>query len=264
MKPALLFTYYRNPETCRQRLLWLRHLNPDLPIHGLFSGEALEYAAFAPLEALFSSHFVHPPASPEWLWSNYDLVISRWFLDCGQHHPFDWLWVHSWDLLLLDPLHHFVPRLDPRQVLLPGLRPLHQMDEQVLDPLAPIEQGGRWSWLNEPEFARFHHYWQRHHAGASLWCEVSPFGVLGRWVCQRYAESCWSVPGHNEYRFPSLAGALGAQLLQGGFGPEFWSLYEPDRKPWTVEEVLQLARRPAGQRLCHPFYYPLAPQEMEC
>lgn len=262
MGPALLFTYYRNAETCLQRLLCLRHLNPGLPIHGLYSGPLSEHHEFAPMREFLDSDYLHPEAPPEWLWSNYDRVISRWFLECGQDHEFDWLWVHSWDLLLLDPLHHFVPQLGPRQILLPGLRRLDDMDETVLDPLAPVDQAGRWSWLQEPEFARFRQYWQAHHPEVPLWCEVSPFGVLGRWVCQRYAESCWEVPGHNEYRFPSLAAALGAELLQGGFSPEFWQLYDPDRKPWTVQAVQQLARGASGQRLCHPFYYPIGPGQL--
>jgi len=262
VRSALLFTYHRNPDTCRQRLLCLRHLNPELTIHGLFSGDPREHLAFQSLRDLLDSDFVHPPAPPQWLWSNYDRVISRWFLEVGHSHDFDWIWVHSWDLLLLDPLHHFVAQLQPHQVLLPGLRRLQDMDERVLDPRAPIQQGEHWSWLREPEFARFQEYWQRHHCDQPLWCEVSPFGVLGRQVCERYAEACWEVPGHNEYRFPSLAGALGAELLQGEFDSEFWTLYDPDRKPWTLDQALQLTRRPPGQRLCHPLYYPIGPQDL--
>ena len=261
MNGALLFTHYRNPETCVQRLRCLRHLNPGLRIHGLYSGSAQEFESFARLEPLLDSQFVHPEAPPEWLWTNYDQVISRWFLDCGRAHDFDWLWVHSWDLLLLDPLDSFVPHLGPDQVLLPGLRRLEHMDEKVIDPTAPIQQAGRWSWLREAEFERFQDYWSQHY-GTPLWCEVSPFGVLGRHVCERYAQACWNVPGHNEYRFPSLAAALGAELLQGGFGSDLWSRYDPDRKPWTLEEVLTLAAQSAGQRLCHPFYYPIQPEEL--
>jgi len=262
MAPALLFTFYRNAHTCEQRLLCLRQLNPGLPIHGLYSGEPTQLGDFSGVRDLLDSCYQHPPQTPEWLWSNYDLVISRWFGEAGQHHPFTYLWVHSWDLLLLDPLAHFVPGLDSDQVLLPGLRPLAAMDERVLNPLESSGES-RWSWLQEPEFQAFSDYWKEHY-GSPLWCEVSPFGVLGREVCRRYAEACWSVPGHNEYRFPSLAAALGARLLQGGFSPQFWQLYEPDRKPWTLDEVLQLARQPAGQRLCHPFYYPVSPAQLGC
>ncbi len=262
MTPALLFTFYRNVTTCEQRLLGLRRLNPGVPVHGLYTGGPDEWADFAPVRRLLDSCWVHPSRPDSWLWSNYDLVISRWFEEEGNTHPFDYLWVHSWDLLLLDPLRHFVPSLQPDEVLLPGLRPLNQMDERVLDPLqSPREP--RWSWLREPEFQRFLAHWKEHYGGP-LYGEVSPFGLLGREVCRRYAAAAPSVPGHNEYRFPSLAAALGAKLLQGGFGPDFWRLYDPDRKPWSLAEVQKLARQPAGQRLCHPFYYPATEAELRC
>lgn len=262
MAPALLFTFYRNVATCVQRLLGLRRLNPGVPLHGLYTGEAQEWTDFAPVRDLLDSCWAHPPRPANWLWSNYDLVISRWFEEEGCAHAFDYLWVHSWDLLLLDPLHHYVADLQPDEVLLPGLRPLERMDERVLNPLeSPGEP--RWSWLSEPEFQHFLAYWQQHYGGP-LWCEVSPFGLLGREVCRRYAAVAPQVPGHNEYRFPSLAAALGARLLQGGFGPEFWRLYDPDRKPWSLQEVRKLARLPAGQRLCHPFYYPASEEDLRC
>ena len=260
--PALLFTFYRNPSTCEQRLLGLRRLNPGVPLHGLYTGTPEDLEAFRSSLELLDSCWQHPPRSPEWLWTNYDLVISRWFEEFGQQHPFDYLWVHSWDLLLLDPLHHFVPRLEVDEVLLPGLRSLERMDERLLDPLQPSGEV-RWSWLREPEFQKFLAYWKEHYNGP-LWCEVSPFGVLGREVCRRYAAASPSVPGHNEYRFPSLAAALGARLNQGGFASEFWRLYEPDRKPWTLAEVRELAQQPPGQRLCHPFYYPASADELGC
>ncbi|MBX3166938.1 MAG: hypothetical protein KF760_05985 [Candidatus Eremiobacteraeota bacterium] len=260
-QPALLFTFYRNPDTCAQRILCLRHLNPGLPIHGLFTGSAGEEEDFSPVRELLDSFYEHPVRAPEWLWSNYDLVISRWFQEQGRHFAFDYLWVHSWDLLLLDPLDRFVPQLEPDEVLLPGLRPLQQMDERVLDPLKPSGEVV-WTWLREPEFLQFVDYWREHYGGP-LWCEVSPFGVLGREVCRRYAEACWTVPGHNEYRFPSLAAALGARLRQGGFSPQFWRNYEPNRKPWTLKDVLRLAAEPPGQRLCHPFYYPISPAQLQ-
>jgi len=260
MGPAVLFTFYRNAPTCEQRVLHLRRLNPGIPIHGLFTGAAEDFPAFAALK--LDSCWQHPPRTPEWLWSNYDRVISSWFEEFGQGHPFGYLFVHSWDLLLLDPLHHFLPHLEPDEVLLPGLRPLERMDERVMDPLqasGPL----RWTWSREPEFQEFLAYWQEHYGGP-LWCEVSPFGALGREVCRRYAAACPSVPGHNEYRFPSLAAALGARLRQGGFGPEFWRLYESRRAPWSLKQVQELAARPPGQRLCHPFYYPATLQDLGC
>ena len=151
MALAVLFTFYRNASTCEQRLLHLRRLNPGVPVHGLYTGAAEDLPAFAGLK--LDSCWQHPPRSAEWLWSNYDRVISRWFEEIGQGQPFDYLFVHSWDLLLLDPLHHFVPHLQPDEVLLPGLRPLERMDERVMDPL---QAGGplRWTWSREPRVCR--------------------------------------------------------------------------------------------------------------
>ena len=263
MSAAVLFTFYRNAHCCEQRLQCLRELNPGVPLHGLYTGPLAELSSFSGAIDLLDSCYQHPPQPPEWLWTNYDLVISRWFQEAGERFPFDYLWVHSWDLLLLDPLSSFVSDLQTDQVLLPGLRPLASMDARLLDPLAPQAGSPRWSWLQKPEFASFLQHWGQHFGG-ELWCEVSPFGVLGREVCRRYAQACWSVPGHNEYRFPSLAAALGARLLQGGFSPRFWQLYCPDRKPWELRDVLELAAQPPGQRLCHPFYYPISPGELWC
>jgi hypothetical protein len=259
---VVLFTYHRNPQTAWQRLRCLRALNPGLKVHGLYSGAPESHGHFHQLQAELDSDWIHPPAPPEQLWSNYDRVISRWFLDHGRKLEFQALWVHSWDLLLLDPLPAYGPGLEPGQVWLPGLRPLQAMDEEVIDPHVPPQQPGRWTWLRQPAFAEFAAYFQTHYPGAELWCEVSPFGVLGRGVCERYAQACWEVPGHNEYRFPSLAAALGADLVRWPVPDGFWQDYDPDRHPRTLDQVLALTRESRPARLTHPVYYPVSPEEL--
>lgn len=46
MKFAILFQFFKDIDVCRNRLKLLKKFNPDIPIYGLFGGEASQADKF--------------------------------------------------------------------------------------------------------------------------------------------------------------------------------------------------------------------------
>ena len=258
MRCAILFTYYRNPTSCEERLRILRRINPGMRIYGLYSGSHQGRADFQAVQAALDADYSHPEREPQWLWRNYDKVICEWFRNGGEQLEWDFLFIHSWDLLLLEPISTFSDPLGSGQVLLPGLRTLEQMDEQVIDPRMPPLVPGRWRWANEPDFTEFLAYLKQHYSSAAqIYCEVSPFAIISRPCCVAYNAVAGEIPGFNEYRFATVAHLLGIAFARPHLPPWFWKRYDPDRHPLSSESVLT-----RDTQLFHPVYYPVTCEDL--
>jgi hypothetical protein len=80
MKLAILFWFYKEFDTCAERLDILRRLNPDTPIYGLYGGapEAAD-AVRARLGDWLDDFYAFPrPRTPHWKWLNGDRLIASW------------------------------------------------------------------------------------------------------------------------------------------------------------------------------------------
>lgn len=258
MNLAILFSYHIQPEVCRSRLALLRRLQPDVPIWGLYSGSPERAEEFSSLHPLLDHAWAHPPAPPAWMWRHYDKVIAHWHHQAGRSLPWSHLLIHAWDLLLLQPVAHWVPHLEAHQVLVPGLRRLEQMDEEVTDPLHPPQRPGNWSWLRqEPEpFQAFCRYLLSLFGRLpTLYCEVSPFAVLSREFCDQYSRVVEPIPGFNEYRFPTLVQPLGFDFAATDhLGPSLWKHFNAEKIAIPPDLIERECRLPEGARLFHPVY----------
>lgn len=257
---AILFSYHIRPDTCLVRLRQLRRQNPKVPIYGLYSGAHDNRKDFQAVDELLDHCWAHPPARPGWLWRNYDKAISLWHKQAGEKLIWDHLFIHAWDLLLAEPVEHFMQSLEPSELFLPGLRRLDQMDEQVVDPQASPRTPGNWSWLREePEpLAAFGRYLLSTFGRIpELYCEVSPFAVLSRPFCDQYSRMVFPVPGFNEYRFPTLVEPLGFRFAQRQLSPHFWRHYNAEKVEISADVIAQELSDPNGARLFHPVYQPI-------
>jgi hypothetical protein len=256
---AILFWYYCNPELCASRLRQLVRLNPGVPLFGLYGGTSADAPRFKEAESLLDDcwHF-DETRDTEWKWRHGDQMLSRWFERRGAGLEWDSVVVVQWDVLALAPLARIFADLAPRDVYLPGLR-----------PLAPLRD--RWWWTRPgtpqgDDYLAFVQHMAEHHAytGPFEACQFLA-AVLPRGFMAAYAQVAAPEPGFLEYKLPTFARALGFNL------PSLPTL----RVAWPGEAqhqriVLTAAKRdipdldiaaelltPGGARLFHPVTRPM-------
>jgi len=260
MSLAVLFSFHIKPESCLSRVRLLRKLNPGVPIHGLFTGAPGSEGHFRDVNESLNTHYRHPPAPADWLWRNYDKVICNWYRDQGKTLPWDFLFVHAWDLVTLEPLSKYTSGLTQEDIVLPGVRPIEQMDENVADPRLPPIQPGNWSWLKDgkKDLAAFKQYLLTIFGRApQIYCEVSPFAILSREFCESYSAVAGPIPGFNEYRFPTLVPLLGYRFANPQFPDNFWKYFNAEKLAINPRAIKDEHSRAAGARIFHPVYEPL-------
>ena len=235
----------------------LRLLNPGVSIHGLFTGAVGTNSQFTEVAASLESNYRHPVAPAFWLWRNYDKVICNWFLDYGHALEWDFLFIHAWDLVVLEPLKIYLEGMTQEEVFVPGVRPLERMDEDIVDPQEEPVNPGNWSWLRlrSEELSSFQSYCLSSFGQQpALLCEVSPFAVLSRDFCVRYSAVAAPIPGFNEFRFPTLVPLLGFRFAERTPNADFWRYFNASRRQIPLHSIEFEAARRDGARLFHPVY----------
>ena len=136
MELAILFWCYKEVEICVSRLRLVRHYNPDTPIYVLFGGEHTDAQQFeTELQPYVDDFYVFPEQKiPFWKWRYGDVLISRWFSDRGHGLKWDSILVIQWDMLVFGPVEALFGHLKINELLLPGLRPLEDVNASWDDP----------------------------------------------------------------------------------------------------------------------------------
>lgn len=76
MKRIILFRFSKELAICENRLQLLKHLNPTIPIYGIFGGADEEADIYKEkLSAYFDHFWSITNKTPSWKWKNIDLVI---------------------------------------------------------------------------------------------------------------------------------------------------------------------------------------------
>jgi hypothetical protein len=266
MKLAILFWFYKEFDTCAERLDLLRRLNPETPIYGLYGG-ALEAAdaVRARLGDRLDDFYAFPEArDAHWKWLNGDRLIASWMRARGAELAWDTVVVVQWDMLVLAPVHALFGPLQPGEALLSGYRPLSEVADW-------------WGWAGgrDPEKAamleafraRLRSDWG---VDGPLWCCLFIVICLPRDLLARYVGSGPPAEGFLEYKLPTLAHHWGFPVRRDlGFDP-WWAAdpatREAPERLRTLNAVgreapLEIVRSeladPGGLRVFHPFSGPL-------
>jgi hypothetical protein len=259
MGAAILFRFYTDIKLCRERLKLIRHLNPTLPLFGLYGGPREELVhTQKTLATVLDDIWLIPTADAKWKWLHEDLSVREWFRQHGCKLDFDCIYDHEYDLLLMRPWDLLVPEVKGRAVALSGLKRLGDVRE-------------RWYWTSvEPFAGQFEKYvrFMRRRYGLELQTNVSqgPFPVLSR---QFLEAMCTAVYPDEVFRqivceisYPGMAEALGFAVVDTGLHPGWTAaipsipaskLFHCGKTPLVeLEQIAEELNKPDGRRAFHP------------
>jgi hypothetical protein len=201
MKLAILFWFYKEPEICQNRLELIRQYNPTMPIYGVYGGDLATADRYKSQLDPFLDDFYTFPAERDanWKWLQGDLILTDWYRQRGKDLPFDTVVVVQWDMLIFGAIEHLFAMLEPNQILLSGLRPIAQIEDN-------------WHWVT-PKLAdlRLRYLQFLEHVSKVYNYQQAPMACLFIVAClpriflERYAAISQPELGFLEYRIPIYA-----------------------------------------------------------
>jgi len=259
VRAVVLFRFHAHPELCRERLKLIRHLNPTLPVYGLYGG--------VPSDADYMRRVLSPwldgfwsieGRDDRWKWLHQDLAVRDWFERQGSRVAFDRLYDYEYDLLLVRPFEKLIPQIADRAIALSGLKKLDEVRST-------------WYWTSvEPFASGFERYARfmsrRHGAGLQTYVSQGPFPMLSRSFLEAVCGVEWPQTIFDwvncETSYPGAAEALGFDLIDTGLHPGWTAglpsasvspLFHCERAPLVQFPQIESALRdPLGRRAFHP------------
>ena len=264
---AILLWVYKDLPLCVNRAKSLRRLNPQNPIYVLYGGEPDQANLFeAALASCADDFFAFPgDVPPSWKWLHGDQLIACWFDRRGRHLDWDTIFVAQWDLLMLAPLAKLCARLEAGQLLLPGLRPIEEVED--------------WWWWVRPGSAEHADYRDFMALIEATWampprplCCNFIAAALPRAFLERYAVIAMPTVGFLEYKIPVYAQLWGFDFcVDHPFNPSWYheesrsrvsrylTTLHAEKTPIPTPTVLLNAISPWGRRVFHPYTKPYPP-----
>ncbi len=262
MTPSILFWFYKEYETCKDRLEQLRSLNTDIKIFALFGGDIDDSKnAEVAVGDLVDDFYCFPcEKEPRWKWQHGDQLIFDWFEQRGKNLEWDSVFIVQWDMLVLEPVSKIFAELEPNQVVLSGMRPFQEVESW-------------WPWALPPRNTDLEDF--QRYLGDTLNYYGPLYACLFIIVClpksfmAQYAKIGNPELGFLEYKMPTMAKLLNFSVFESSQIEPWWA---KDPSTWNLpanKKVLnavasQISTRlvrdeldnPNGRRLFHPYFEP--------
>jgi len=201
MKLAILFWFYKEPEICQNRLEILRQNNPTTPIYGLYGGDLASVDQYkSTLSPYLDDLYVFSEAKDSyWKWIQGDLMITHWYRERGKDLSWDTIVIVQWDMLVFGAVEKLFSMLKPDQILLSGLRPIAEMENDWLW-VAPKFPEHRQRYLKFLDYVQKTHDYQQDPLGCLFIVACFP-----RIFLEQYSSIEQPELGFLEYRIPMYA-----------------------------------------------------------
>lgn len=257
MKPDVLFWFYKDFATCRERLQRLRRLDKDVAIFALYGGPPAEAGKARDAVGEFVDDFYAYPheREPKWKWKHGDQLIASWYVERGRFLEWDTICIMQWDMLILEPLEELFRELRPGEILLSGYRPVSAICSW-------------WPWAKDSELSSFKELLRSEfNYHGELFACLFIVVCLPREFLKMYVAAGPPEVGFLEYKIPTLAKVFGIPVcMDHGFEP-WWAANPATRNIPRRQRVLnavgqeiplsvvlrELASRD-GKRLFHPVF----------
>lgn len=285
MKLAILFWFYKEPEICLNRLELLRKNNSDIPIYGLYGGSLKTVNQYRSLLEPYLDDFYVFTANedPLWKWLQGDLMIVDWYRKRGKDLVWDTIVIVQWDMLVLDSVEHLFSTLEKDQILLSGLRPIKEV-ENNWQWVAPKIPERRAQYLNFLKYVRQVYNYNQDPLGCLFIVACFP-----RIFLDQYSRIEQPELGFLEYRVPIYAQIFGVPFCEDhpfqawwvDADPVFWAKnpikramnslslrfnpipLNPAKREISLIPIYRHLNTQSGSRIFHPYeqQFPLKKQQ---
>lgn len=250
MKHIGLFRYHTNLPMCKNRLEFIKRLNPEINIYGLYGGAENDFPEYEThLKDYLDGNYCLRHKSNLWKWKNGDLAIRQWFIDFGNLLDFDKLYMMEWDLIMLKPLKKIYAHIPPENIGMTGLVPLESIEK-------------KWFWtrdgLQATEWKNLkNHVEKKYNFSGPYFASVGPGLSLTKTFLEKYANIEIPEYCNDELRLPIFAKALGFDLKDTQFMGKWFSHKEKkyfncNEHSVTLKTIIKELNKKNGRRIFHP------------
>src|SRR6056297_3258831 len=96
-KEIILFRYHNNFQLIAKRLDFIKKMEPDKPIYGIYGGKKSQYnQASRYLDNYFEDNYLVPVEDSRWKWLHADIIYKMWYEQVGNNINFEYAYILEW------------------------------------------------------------------------------------------------------------------------------------------------------------------------
>lgn len=214
----VIFRYHDHLDVVKQRVHWLRNLNPGIKVYGMYGGEK---PCPKDTSKLFDDNY-ELKLEQLYKWRNLDLAVLEWYRATGRNISFSHAYIVEWDLVYLTKLSEVIPNPKASESLLTGYIPLTRVEH-------------KWSWvdgrnpesLKEWDDLKTYVHTRYSFDGPYSAC-LGPGTVLSREFFVAYDALKLPLLCHDELRLPLIHDISGLKIHDTKLYPPQWHTTETD------------------------------------
>ena len=251
MKRIIIYRYYHKFENNKQLLKFLKYLNPEVEIFGLFGGHEDQYnVATEYLKDELTHNYLIKDKDTEWKWKNSDMTYQLWYNDYGHNVDFDVMHAIEWDLLYFEPLDKLFSHVPLNSLALTGLIPLSKIQDE-------------WYWTKHPpyhvEWLQMMEYFKKEYN-----YNQKPYGMLGpgttlpRVFLEKIKNISIPLGALDELRLPMWGQVFGLNIEDTKFYRHWFSkkefkVFNSNAFDVDIKTIKAELNKYSGRRVFHPF-----------
>lgn len=259
MSKIILFRYHDNLEVCKDHLRIFRSFNPDIPVYGLYGGDAAQFDLFNNELKELSGNYCLQYLDAEAKWKCFDYALKEWYQHAGKFIDFSQLYLLEWDFIFLENIDTLYSEIPEGIVGFSGLTPLSKIEKE-------------WYWTNNevkrPEWLTLLQYVKDIYNYSS-----QPVGILcpGLSLPRRFLDGFLDIDlpnlGNDELRFPLYAQLLGLQLADTNFYRKWfskreWRFFNCNNFEISQSVINRQFSKRRGRRAFHPVRVVMDPKKI--
>lgn len=250
MRRVVLFRFHTIDDCdIRSRVRFLRILNPDVEIHGMYGGEiGLFNEVFKTLADLFQTLVCWDEVDLEIKWRSSDVAYQFWFNKIGQYVHFDVLHAVEWDLAFMDSLTRIFAGVPKKALGCTGLIPLQYIQSS-------------WYWTADGGMRKEWHDFFSTSTSAVPYL-VEPYAIQGPAITlpRKFLELLQTIVipriSIDELRIPLFAQIFGIEMVDNGlfdwYNTAAYKYFNCNKQPVKLDYIEEQMKLPNGIRVFHP------------
>lgn len=249
MKRIIVYRYYHKFEHNKNLLEFLKYLNPNVPVYGIYGGDEAEFdTADNLLSEYLSDNYLIKNKSNDWKWKNSDMTMQLWYNDFGHTLDFDIVHLIEWDLLFFDSLENLYHHIPENSLALTGLIPIQSIFEN-------------WYWTTKErrkEYLDLVDFFKNKYNIKDEYGTLGPGTSLPKYFLEKIRYETFPEKCTCELRYPLLAQAFGFNMTDTGFFKKWlnkkeFKYFNANNYFIDIKTIKKQLKKKKGRRVFHPF-----------